>query len=158
MDSKDERITRAEASRRLEIRAKRFDTKMKRHGVAPGGDGKYSWAEVQSAAIAGQEMDKAQKESELPADGPLTLSQQRTKKQIEKLAIEINKSQAELDVMLGKLADVDEMANRYIRLLSDMAQRLKTWRESAIAKRPQLRKDVEECYRQLQSSMEAAGE
>jgi len=155
---KGERVTRAEGYRRLGIRGDTFDDKMETHGVKKGRDGKFLWSDIQAADIAGKEMDKAAKESELPGKGPLTLAQQRTKKQIEKLAIEIKKSQAELDVMLGKLADVDEIANRYTRLLSDMAQRLSTWRESTIAKRPKLRKDVEDCYRQLQTSLEAAGE
>jgi hypothetical protein len=78
--------------------------------------------------------------------------------QLHKIDLQCDQLRTELDVIRGNLANVDEIANRYTRLLADMAQRLSTWRESTIAKRPKLRKEIEGCYRQLQASLEVAGE
>jgi len=78
--------------------------------------------------------------------------------QLRKVELQCDQLRTELDKTRESLADVDEIANRYTRLLSDMAQRLSTWRESAIAKRPKLRKDIDECHAMLTASMELAGE
>lgn len=79
-------------------------------------------------------------------------------RRIKRLDVEIRRAQLSLDVESGKLADVNEVAERFTRRMAGFATRIKTWRESTIAKRPELRREVEEVCRQLQQLLADADE
>ena len=151
MKEKDERITRTEGAKLLGISLVGFDKKMRRHGVSKDGQKTYSKAKILLAKAEGMERDKSKLEEMVAEDESLTA--QKTKKQIEKLAVEIERLRDERDVVRGKLADVDEVTNFWTRIYSDMIITVKTWRESETAKNPKLRKEIHAIADSLQTAM-----
>jgi activator of 2-hydroxyglutaryl-CoA dehydratase len=135
---------------------------MKRHGVPHKGKG-YDTEKALAAMALGAQLDKSKTEAELGKmkaagidEGSIVYKSKLA--QYRKTVLQGDILESERDQIRGKLADVDEIANRFTRILADMAQRLGTWRESSIAKKPHLRKEIEDCYRTLQSALAEAGD
>ena len=71
----------------------------------------------------------------------------------QKIELECERLRLDLRKASGELADVSEIVDRMTSLHAAMVTRLGTWRESSIAKRPELRREIEEIARQLQEAM-----
>lgn len=131
-----------------------------RHGLKPDESGRYSLVDFEQARKAGAEMDKRNLEKTLPEAeyDTLTLPQKKVAKQIEKLDVEISAAEANLRKMMGELADVSEISQRFVSLMTDFANKIDAWKQAEETKRPKNRAEIEALCKTLKKELHHAVE
>lgn len=125
---------------------------IKAHGIEPAAPGLYHLAALIEADRVGKQLDRA---AVVKAGGRPSGNLQAAKltAQVRKLDVEISILEAERDTALGKLVDIEKALATLCKIHGDLAGRITTWREASAAKRPELRREVDELAADLNARL-----
>ena len=139
-----QRVTMADYARETKRDRAAVLRQAKAHGLTADKDGLDSRAELAEAQRVGKQLDRAAVVKAAGKAGSGNLQAAKLAAQVRKLDVEISILEAERDKANGKLIDRAEAVASIGRRDADLATRITTWNEASQAKRPELRREVEE--------------